>query len=225
MLPKGFNERLALVVGLASITLALAAGPAGAAGRGPNDGARHPQASGAQHAPRGDYTRHTERARTENGHTRHDEITNGAGKTATRDASVVNDRVAGTRTRDVVATGPNGKTATRQNVTQRTDNGYTRDSIATGPNGKTATRNATVARDKEAGTLSRDVVATGPNGGTRTLDDNVQRTEDGFTRSTIVTNPNGSSATRDVTASYDAATKTVTKDVSVDRTPAPQPAP
>jgi hypothetical protein len=224
MLAKGFGERLALVAGLTGIVLALAASPASAEGRGA--GARHPQgAGGAQHAPRGDYTRHTERTRTENGHTRHDEITNGAGKTATRDASVVNDRAAGTRTRDVVATGPNGKSATRHDVTQRTENGYTRDSVATGPNGKTATRNATVARDKEAGTVSRDVVTTGPNGGTRTLDDDVQRTDDGFTRSTVVTNPNGSSATRDVTATYDPTTRTVSKDVSVDRTPAPSPQP
>ena len=224
MLAKGFGERLALVAGLAGITLALAASPASAESRGTH-GARHPQAVGAQHAPRGDYTRHTERTRTENGHTRHDEITNGAGKTATRDATVVNDRAAGTRTRDVVATGPNGKTAARQDVTQRTENGYTRDSAVTGPNGKTATRNATVARDKEAGTVSREVVATGPNGGVRTIDDNAQRTEDGFTRSTVVTNPNGSSATRDVTGSYDPTTKTVTKDVSVNRTPAPRPQP
>jgi hypothetical protein len=221
MFAKGLSERLALAVGLAGVTLALAASPASAQGGRATGGVRHAQGAGAQHAPRGDYTRHTERTRTDDGHTRHDEITNGAGKTATRDASVVNDRAAGTRTRDVVATGPQGKTATRQDVTQRTENGYTRDSVVTGPNGKTATRNATVARDKEAGTVSRDVVTTGPNGGTRTIDDDVQRTDDGFTRSTVVTNPNGSSATRDVTATVDPTTKTVSKDVSVDRTPAP----
>ena len=225
MFAKGFSERLALAVGLAGITLALAAGPADAAGRGQNGGARHAQGAGAQHAPRGDYTRHTERTRMENGHTRHDEITNGAGKTATRDATVVRDTEAGTVSRDVVTTGPNGGTRTVDGNVQRTEDGFTRSTVVTNPNGNTTTRNATVARDKEAGTVSRDVVTTGPNGGTRTVDNNVQRTEDGFTSSTVVTNPNGSTAVRDVTAIYDPTTKTVSKDVSVDRTPAPSPQP
>ncbi|HUL82338.1 MAG TPA: hypothetical protein VL131_09350, partial [Gammaproteobacteria bacterium] len=99
----------------------------------------------------------------------------------------------------------------------KTSDGYTRDSTFTGPNGKTATRDATVARDKDAGTVSRDVVETGPNGKTRTIDDKVERTADGYTRETVKTNPNGSSVTRDVTAAYDKDTKTFSKDVNVDR--------
>jgi hypothetical protein len=211
MATKGFRERLALAVGLLGVvTIALAAAPAGAAPRGGHAGAP----SGAhQH---GDYTRHTERTKTDNGHAREDTWTNGQGKTATRDANVVNDRDNGTRTRDVDWQGPNGKTATREDVTQRTSDGYTRDSTFTGPNGKTATRDATVVRDKDAGTVSRDVVETGPNGKTRTIDDDVQRTADGYTRDTVRTNPNGSTVTRDVTATYDKDTKTFSKDVSVD---------
>jgi hypothetical protein len=185
MTTKGFGGRPALAVGLLGVvTIALAAAPAGAAERGGHAGAH-----GGTH-PRGDYTHHTERTKTDNGHTRNDTWTNGEGKTATRDANVVNDRDNGTRTRDVDWQGPNGKTATRD---------------------------ATVVRDKDAGTVSRDVVETGPNGKTRTIDDNVQRTDDGYTRETVRTNPNGSTLTRDVTATYDKDTKTFSKDVSVDR--------
>jgi hypothetical protein len=214
MSTKGFGERFALV-GLAGIvTLTLAAASADAAGvRG--------RAGGAQ---RGSSTHHVESQRTTNGHTRHDDWTNANGKTATRDATVVNDRETGTRTRDVELQGPNGKTATREDVTQRTADGYTRDSTFTGPNGKTATRDATVSRDKEAGTVSRDVVTTGPNGKTRTVNDDVQRTADGYTRETVRTNANGGTTTRDVDATYDPATKTFTKDVSVEHERATPPA-
>ena len=213
MITKGFGERLALAMGLAGvITIALAAAPADAAPRG-NRGAH-----GGSH-PRGDYTHQTERTKTEDGHTREDTWTNSQGKTTERDASVVNDRENDTRTRDVDWKGPNGKTATREDVTKKTSDGYTRDSTFTGPNGKTATRDATVARDKDAGTVSRDVVETGPNGKTRTIDDKVERTADGYTRETVKTNPNGSSVTRDVTAAYDKDTKTFSKDVNVDREP------
>jgi len=218
MTTKGFNERFALAIGLVGLITFAFAAPADAAARGGRSGGN----AGAH--PRGDYTHHTDRAKTDNGHTRHDEWKNGEGKTATRDATVVNDRETGTRTRDVVETGPNGKTASREDVTQRTADGYTRDSTFTGPNGKTSTRDATVVRDKDAGTVSRDVVETGPNGKTRTIDDDVQRTADGYTRETVRTNPNGSTLTRDVTATYDKDTKAFSKDVSVDHERATPPA-
>lgn len=211
MASRGFIGRTALVSGLVIAMAALLVEESASADER------------AERAPRGEATRHTERARTENGRTRHDEWTGSRGRSASRDATVVNDRDAGTHTRDVVATGPNGRQATRQDTVQRTGDGYTRDSTVTLPDGRTATRDATVVNDREAGTRTRDAVTTGPNGGTRMLDDEVQRTEDGFTRSTSVTNPNGSSATRDVTATYDPATGTVVKDVNVDRTPAPRP--
>jgi hypothetical protein len=122
--------------------------------------AQRPAATAKQrpHAPRGDYTRHTERQRTENGHTSRTTRTDDAGRTASRDATVVRDREAGTRTRDVVYTGPEGRTATVRDVTQRTDDGYTRNTTATGPKGNTATRDVTVSCDKAAGKCTKDVV-------------------------------------------------------------------
>lgn len=186
MSTKGFSERFALVALAGIVSLTLAAASADAAG------ARGGRAAGAQ---RGSYSHHVEGQRTANGHTRHDDWTNAKGKTATRDATVVNDRENGTRTRDVDWKGPNGKTATREDVTQRTADGYTRDSTFTGPNGKT-----------------------------RTVSDDVQRTDDGFTRETVRTNANGGTTTRDVDATYDPATKTFTKDVTVEHERATPPA-
>jgi hypothetical protein len=158
--------------------MALVAPPADAAERG----ARR------QRAAEGAYTRQTERARTENGRVRRDDVVGPRGRSASRDATAVNDRAACTRTREVEFTDPNGRQATRRDVTQRTENGRTRDSGLTPPGGRTVTRSAEVVRDEAAGTRSR-----------------------------TATRANGSSATRDVTASYDPQTKTVVKDVSVTR--------
>jgi hypothetical protein len=64
---------------------------------------------------------------------------------------------------------------------------------------------------------SRQAVTTGPSGQTRTLDDVTQRTDGGFTRSTVITNPDGSTVTREVEATYDPETGSWSKDVNVDR--------
>ena len=179
--------------------------------------ARAPQSQHANQRAHGDYTHQTQVQRTASGHTRNDTWTNSQGKTASRNATVVNDKGSGTRTRDVVLQGPQGQQATRHDVTQRTDTGYTRNSIATNVQGQTATRNATVVNDPAAGTRSRDVTATGFNGGTRTVDDDTQRTSDGYVRQTTVTQADGDTTTRNVTATYDPASHVWTRDVSVDR--------
>ena len=114
---------------------------------------------------------------------------------------------------------------TRQTVRQRTDTGRTRSDTWTNAQGKTVTREATVARDREAGIRSRDVVTTLPDGRNRTVSDVTTKTDGGFTRSTSVVNPNGGTLQRDVTATFDAAAKTMTKTVTVDRTPPAAPAP
>jgi len=129
------------------MTLMLAAVSADAAGvRG--------RAGGVQRA---NSTHHVESQRTANGHTRHDDWTNGNGKTATRDATVVNDRGTGTRTRDVELRGPNGKTATREDVTQRTADGYTRETVRTNANGGTTTRDVNATYNPATKTFTKDV--------------------------------------------------------------------
>jgi hypothetical protein len=106
---------------------------------------------------------------------------------------------------------------------QRTDNGHVRHDTWTNENGQGATRTATVVNDKEAGTRSREVEMTLPNGRTRTTSDVITRTENGYTRDTSITNPNGATIQRDVDATWDPATRTWTRDVHVERTPAPKP--
>jgi hypothetical protein len=106
---------VATAVGLLIATAALT--PAQAADRG-QAAARKGAATSHAQPPRGDYTRHTERQRTENGHTRTDTWTSDRG-TATRSASVVNDRANQTRTRSVDSTGPKGGTQSRDVVSTR----------------------------------------------------------------------------------------------------------
>ncbi len=205
------------VLGLAIAVGASVAVPAFAAG-----------ASGRAHPAHG-YTRITQSQRTANGHTSHSTRTDAQGNTATRDATVVNDKATGTRTKDVTYTGNDGATRTVDSTTQRTDSGYTRDTTYTDKNGNTATRDADVTVDHDAGTRSRDVTYTGRDGSVRTVDDSVTRTADGYDRSTIVTGPNGGSTTREAEVVHNADfypmdTHSTIKTVTVEHTP-PPPAP
>jgi hypothetical protein len=99
---------------LAAAALVLATGivtPAAAGDRG-QQGVHRAQHGGQKARPHGDYTRHTEVCRTDTGHSRTDTWSSERG-TSTRQADVVNDRANRTRRRDVVWTGPQGGTSTR----------------------------------------------------------------------------------------------------------------
>ena len=113
----------------------------------------------------GSYSHQTQVQRTDNGHTRSDTWTDAEGRTASRNATVVNDKAAGTRTRDVERQGPEGQTATRHDETQRTENGYTRNSTATNAQGQTTNRTATASYDPSTQTWSRDVAVNRDEGG------------------------------------------------------------
>lgn len=148
------NAILAATTGLLLTATAMAT--ADAADRGQRSGARATQSQAHKPRPPGDYTRHTEVRRTDNGHTRTDTWTGERG-TTTRQAEVVNDRASQTRTRNVQWTVPQGQQGTRTDVTQRTDSGYTRQSTATGPQGGTSTRDVVATRDPSTGTWTKDV--------------------------------------------------------------------
>jgi hypothetical protein len=205
------GSRFVLGLGIAAATLSVPAFAAGVHDAG---------ATSAAHPAHG-YTRLTQSQRTANGHTAHSTRTDAQGRTATRDATVVNDKATGTRTKDVTYTGKDGATRTADSTTQRTDSGYTRDTTYTDKNGNTATREADVTVDREAGTRSRDVTYTGHDGSVRTVDDSVTRTADGYDRSTIVTGPNGGSTTREAEVVHDAAAHSTIKTVTVEHTPPP----
>jgi hypothetical protein len=119
--------------------------------------ARAAQAQGAQ------WSRVTTVQRTPNGRTSHSTVTRGDGKVATRDAVVVNDRAAGTRSVDATTTGFNGRTTTYSSDAQRTATGYTRDVSRTLPDGQVNQRSIDVTCDKAAQSCTK--VVTGQNGG------------------------------------------------------------
>lgn len=166
--------------------------------------------------PRGDARRHTEVERTDNGRTSRSTWTGRDGRTATREATVVNDREAGTRTRDVTYTGPEGRTRTVNDVTTRTESGHTRNTTFTDAEGRTATREAVVTNDAASGTRTRDVTYTGRDGQTATANTVTTRTDSGYVRETTVTGPNGESGSRSVTVACDKAAGKCTKDVETD---------
>jgi len=67
----------------------------------------------ASQRPSGSYSQQTQVQRTASGHTRSDTWTSGDGRIASRNTTVVNDKAAGTRTRDVQRQGPEGQITTR----------------------------------------------------------------------------------------------------------------
>jgi hypothetical protein len=165
------------------------------------------------------HTRTTERQRTETGHTRTDTWTGANGQTATRDAVVTNDREAGTRTRNVDYTGPNGNTASVDSVRTKTEDGFTRSTTVTNAQGETATRDLAVTRDKESDTVTREANYTTFDGRTGSKSDVIQRTDDGYSRDTTRTTPNGTTHTRSVDVSCDESAGKCVKQVETGKQP------
>lgn len=182
------------------LSLTLGASQADARERGARAEGRAPAA-----ARQGNWTRTSERQRTDNGWTRSDRWQGANGKEATRDVSVVNDKEAGKRSRSVDWTGPNGGTRSMDRETTRTENGRTTQATVTNANGQTATRETSVVNDKEAGVRTRESQYTtfdGRSGGSTTV---TTRTDSGFTRETSGTLPNGNTFERSVVKDCDRA--------------------
>jgi hypothetical protein len=102
-------------------------------------------------------SKQVQQQRTPTGHERNTTWTGANGKTATRNADVSFDRDAGTRTREVTTTGPNGAVRTVSDVTTHTDDGYARETVVTNPNGGTVTREATGSYDADTKTWTTSV--------------------------------------------------------------------
>jgi hypothetical protein len=117
-------------------------------------------------------------------------------------------------------TGAAGNTVTHTTRVERMQNGRTRQDQVLVNGELRRERNATVTRDREAGTRTRDVAVTNGQGDTlRTVHDVTQRTDDGYTRSTDVVGRAGGTTSRDVDVSRDAETGVKTRTVTVERTP------
>jgi hypothetical protein len=119
--------------------------------------------------------------------------------------------------RSVTRTGADGTsgTSTHDTTWQRGGGKYSRDTVHTGPGGKQATTHVEGAKTQDG--RVRDVTRTGPGGKTSTTHDELHRTESGYTRETTHTGPNGGVTTRSATGSYDAETKTWTRDATTTR--------
>ena len=162
----------------------------------------------------GNWSRSSTVQRTPSGHTRQDQWQNQDGKSASRHVDVSNDAASGTRNRNAVWTGPEGKKTMVDTVTQRTESGYTRDTTATRDDGTTATRNTTVVNDRAAGTRAVDSTATGFNGRTTTYSSDAQRTDDGYVRDVTRTLPEGQVNQRSIDVSCDPAAQSCTRTVT-----------
>lgn len=150
-------------------------------------------------------TRDVDAVRTDAGSERHTTWTDAQGRQAHRDAEVTVDRESGTATRDVVFSGRDGQTSTRHDELIRTEDGHTSSSTLTRRDGSVVDREASVSRDPEAGSKQKDVVWTDAEGHTVTRSSERVRTEDGYTRTTTVTGPDGQSATWEKTVTRDAS--------------------
>lgn len=96
--------------------------------------------------------------RTANGHITSSTATRDDGRTATRQATVARDPVAGTRSVQSTATGFNGGTTTYSSQAQRTEDGYTRDVARTLPSGQVNERSVDVSCDAAVQTCTKTVV-------------------------------------------------------------------
>lgn len=114
---------------------------------------------------------------------------------------------------DRTRTTPHG-TFMRHTEQTATANGFERSSVRTNPQGQTATHNVGVVNDPGTGTHTRTMTGTTFGGKSYSGEAVTQRTANGYTRSGEFTGPNGQTVSRDVTASVDKASRTVTKDIT-----------
>jgi hypothetical protein len=105
----------------------------------------------------------------------------------------------------------------RTTETQRTDTGYVRNTTLTRPDGATASRHTSVTVDKDAGTRTRTSEWTTFDGRNASSTTVTTRTDNGFTRETTGTGPNGQSFERSVTKACDRAAGKCTTTVTNDR--------
>ncbi len=106
---------------------------------------------------------------------------------------------------------------TRTTERQRTENGRTRSDTWTRADGKTASRDAVVTNDREAGTRTRNASYTTFDRREGSMSDVIQRTDDGFSRDTTRTLPNGETHTRNVDVSCAKDVGKCVKQVEVDQ--------
>ncbi len=107
------------------------------------------------------------------------------GKVSTREATRTRDAATGTINGSSQTTLANGKTASGEFTSEKTDTGRTTTGDRTGFNGKTSTYEST--RTNNDNGFTRDVTRTGPNGGTLEKDITVSKDGNTVTRTETTT--------------------------------------
>lgn len=177
---------------------------------------RHTAGGGDRRAARrhGDLDVSRSRERGEHYRSRTTTVTDESGRTATRTRRGEYDAESQTLTRSRETTGPEGRTRNFEGQHTRTEDGRQSRQTFTDAEGSTATRDVTVSRDSEAGSATRSTNLTARDGRTLERETTVTRTGDGFESQTVVTGPEGQSATRSSSGSYDAEAGSYTREVS-----------
>lgn len=105
----------------------------------------------------------------------------------------------------------NGETIQRNTKQTITDNGFTRNSTMTNSQGQAATKNITVVNDKEAGIHTRTMSGTTFDGKIFSANSTTKKTDEGFSRESSFTNPEGKTGSRSTVAVIDKQAGTMTK--------------
>ncbi len=122
----------------------------------------------AKHQKHNVVSRQSERVKTDNGFTHTINKTDDQGAKATRRTDVVDEKEAGTRTRNLSGTTFEGKSYTGQSVAQKTDAGYSAQGQLTTSDGKVIDRSVNAQVDKAANTVTKDISVTPAGGETKT---------------------------------------------------------
>lgn len=119
---------------------------------------------------------------TENGFTRHHTFTNSKGQTATKNISVVNDKIHGRHTHSMTGTTFDGRNFNKTSTTQKTDNGYIRQESFVTPEGKTGGKEVRGIVNKAEGTITKNITVNTPTGEVKqhSVTHKLRQHQDGF---------------------------------------------
>ena len=166
----------------------------------------------------GSITRQAEHRPTENGATREIIRTNAQGETATRSSAIVGDNEVGVATRTVSGVAFDGTSYAGERVITRTENGLERVSNDSDSEGASRSGSASLALDKEAGTLTKQVDASLTNRQGETTSTSgesvITRTENGLVGESSLSDSNGNSRSGSASLVVDKEAGTASKETN-----------
>ena len=116
--------------------------------------------------------------------------------------------------RTINRSGSAGNTYSKNITSQRSAAGYSRNTVKTGPQGSSISRSANSQWDSSNQTWSKDVNRTGITGASSQHTTSIAKTENGYTKESSLSGPQGNSGNKTVMGSWNAETNTWTKSVT-----------